>query len=324
MAENEPGDAGPVGTVGDGALGDGTVGDGTAIDGAVDGGEEQAQREGGWVVPKDVRPPRLTHAPIDLSGSYDAATGRLGDLRCDRPMDRPVDAERGCFGGFSASGGGWISLVTTELASVFATASGVVSEVTQDTVTVRLNQASAYWLEYSGLTDILVAVDQQVAAGDVLGHAAQHHSAGFGAVSFAVRHHEHLLQRICPERYGDDAFVAELSAARDANNESWPEHPVPSACASGAVLCEGPACTAGQVTPALGDVDLGRLIYRSSCAVCHGDQAEGIAAPDLLTCTYCGSPKAMADRTTIDMPPGGTCDRLCAADVSAFVFFEFH
>lgn len=288
---------------------------------------------------QDLNPPQLTHDVIDLSGSYDVVRQSLGALRCAPPTSQPPVDVQTCFVPFhlgqAAEQGlqalGHIALVTAAGAEVHAASAGIISfvgpldehdEFGPARIEMRPSLHSVFTLEYVNLTQVTVQQGQAVAAGAVLGQAGPYVEPALGRISFGVRREQQVLQRICPERYGDAGWVTSLRAAREASNQAFTSIQLPSACTSEVIVCGQPPCTSPEAFVAKGgDVDLGRLIYASECASCHGAKGEGESAIELITCPSCGTAQQLAERTALDMPPEGQCFGTCATDVTAFVIF---
>lgn len=81
-----------------------------------------------------------------------------------------------------------------------------------------------------------------------------------------------------------------------------------------------------------GDPDHGQTEYTQYCAVCHGDNGEGVSqlsSPSLIGCSVCDNPQRLSDYIDASMPPGGasaamSCTGDCAVDVGAYIITEFN
>ena len=287
-------------------------------------------------IPSDGTPPSLSAAPIDL-----------GALACDPVPGRPAEQERSCFTPFihapaseSSHDAGMFTAVTPAGAAVIAPASGVIDEVrfvTHDEaahtdlfrVTIRQNDDSAFFLELHNVKQPVVEAGDEVVAGDVIGQAGSYYDEAFGALAFTVVRRQELVQRLCPQRYATPELVGEYEAALAQANAAWPDHAAASLCVATSLVCVSEPCEQpSDFVTAEGDIDAGRRLYASGCASCHGSEGEGDIGPQLCAgpscpCSDCIDHPTLAARIALDMPPEGSCEGECAADVAAFILYEF-
>ena len=235
-------------------------------------------------IPNDGTPPSLSAAPFDLAA-----------LACEPVPGRPAEQERSCFTPFthalestSPYDAGMFTAITQASASVRAPASGVIDEVRFTT-----------------------------------------HDEAFAALGFAVVRRQELVQRLCPERYATQEFTDTHAAALAQGNTAWPDHAAASLCVAPSLVCVSEPCEQpSDFVSAQGDVDAGRRLYASGCASCHGSEGEGDIGPALCSgpscpCSDCIDHATLAGRIALDMPPEGSCEGACAADVAAFILHEF-
>lgn len=287
-------------------------------------------------IPNDGTPPSLSAAPFDLAA-----------LACEPVPGRPAEQERSCFTPFthaleSASpyDAGMFTAITQAGASVRAPASGVIDEVRFTThdeathtdlfqVTIRPNDDSAFFLELHNVVQPSVEAGDEVAAGDVIGQAGGYYDEAFAALGFAVVRRQELVQRLCPDRYATQEFIDVHTAALAQGNAAWPDHAAASLCVAPSLVCVSEPCERpSDFVSAQGDVDAGRRLYASGCASCHGSEGEGDIGPALCSgpscpCSDCIDHATLAGRIALDMPPEGSCEGACAADVAAFILHEF-
>lgn len=287
-------------------------------------------------IPRDNTPPSLAAAPTDLTG-----------LACEPVPGRPAEQERSCLTPFvhelestSSYDAGMFTAITQAGAQVLAPASGVVHELRFTShdesshtdrfrVTIRPSPDSAFFLELHDVVQPVVEAGDEVIAGDLLGQAASHYHESFSAVPFAVVRRQELVQRLCPLRYAEPEFADGYQAALAQGNAAWPEHANDSLCVATSLVCVNEPCEQpSDFVTAHGDIDAGRRLYASSCATCHGSEGEGDIAPPLCSgpscpCTSCIDHAILAERIAFDMPPEGSCEGNCAADIAAFILHEF-
>ena len=90
--------------------------------------------------------------------------------------------------------------------------------------------------------------------------------------------------------------------------------------------------SAASSAPAIGNSRDGAAAYAEQCALCHGENGEGVPqfnSPSLIGCSVCNHPQKLADYIDAAMPPGGPeaakrCEGNCAEDVAAFIVTEFN
>lgn len=287
-------------------------------------------------IPSDGTPPQLSATPVDLAA-----------LACDPVPGRPPEQERSCFTPFvhalastSPWDAGMLATITEAGTPVLAPAAGVVHEIRFTAhdeqahvdlfqVTIRPNDDSAFFLELHNVTQPIVEVGDAVQPGDPIGQVGSHHDPAFGALAFSVVRRQELVQRLCPLRYATAEVGDALDQALAVGNAAWPDHAVDSLCVAPSLVCVSEPCEQpGDFVPAQGDVDAGRRLYASGCATCHGSEGEGDIGPPLCSgpscpCSDCIDHATLADRIALDMPPEGSCEGECAADVAAFILHEF-
>ncbi|MGE0041460.1 MAG: fibronectin type III domain-containing protein [Vicinamibacterales bacterium] len=186
-------------------------------------------------------PPVLSVAIVDLDGSYDPGTGRLGALDCTyRFGSDPSD--RWCFHAFGSSASGHLSpsydYKVAAGTMVRAATAGVVTRVDAETnplypgefeVETRPSAGSSYLVIYDHVRGLAVSVGSTVAPGDALGVAGIHTSdpSIWGRVELQVNR---ITQRspviqstpLCPRTFGTTAFNARHDAALAAHNAANP------------------------------------------------------------------------------------------------------
>ncbi len=297
------------------------------IDGPIDTGP----------IPTNSTPPLLSMPVLDPKSS----------LFCAQVPARPKEEERACVTPFQLlpqSGAtydaGLLTFVTKNGEPVFASAPGVVSDITYldhsmlthsdlFTISVRASADSAYWMEYRNLKNLQVAEGDSVEAGQILGKAGDYFDASVGLVAFGVRRRQELSQRLCPTRFTTPEVETLYRAGLDTSNPAWPPYAHDDLCSSTSLLCTGGKCEVpADFVAAKGDIDEGRRIYKEGCALCHGTKGEGGVAAKLCygpscKCTSCVDHPTLAARIGKDMPPEGHCDARCSADVAAFILHEF-
>jgi len=286
--------------------------------------------------PTDSKPPVLSMPVVESAGLF-----------CAEVKDRPVTEERACMTPFQllpASGAtydaGLFTFVTSNDAPVHASAPGVVSDITYlehsmlthsdlFTVSVQPSAGSAYWMVYGNVKNLKVAEGDAVPAGQLLGGAGDYFNESSGLVSFGVRRHQELDQRLCPTRFTTPELESVYHAALTTSNAAWPALAHDDLCSATSLLCTGGKCASpADFAPVHGDIDEGRRIYKEGCALCHGEKGQGSVGPKLCfgptcSCKDCGDHAALAASVESDMPPEGYCDPKCAADVAAFILHDF-
>lgn len=290
----------------------------------------------GGPVPTDSTPPVLSMPVVENTGLF-----------CAKVKDRPVTEERACLTPFRllpASGAtydaGLFTFVTSNDAPVHASAPGVVSDITYVehsmlthsdlfTVSVKPSAGSAYWMVYGNVKNLAVAEGDAVTAGQRLGGAGDYFNESVGLVSFGVRRHQELDQRLCPTRFTTPELETLYQGGLATSNAAWPALAHDTLCSSTSLVCTGGKCASpADFAPVRGDIDEGRRIYKEGCALCHGDKGEGAVGPKLCfgstcSCKDCGDHAALAASIETDMPPEGYCDPKCADDVAAFILHDF-
>lgn len=111
------------------------------------------------------------------------------------------------------------------------------------------------------------------------------------------------------------------------------------ACAAGLLLIALAACGGGGSKAAFGDATKGKEVYTTTCAACHGPNAEGMTGlgkslktptdwmkqqsdQNLLTFLQVGRPSSDPLNTTkVDMPPKGGNPALSEDDLKNVVAF---
>ena len=187
-------------------------------------------------------------AIIDLAGTYDPGTRRLGSLNCNFVF--PSDAnDRFCFNAFGATTLGktvpsWDYKVASG-SSVFAAAAGVVTRIEAEThplypgefeIETRAAPGGTYLVIYDHVRTPQVALGSAVTAGMLLGIAGIHTSNrdAYGRVELQINR---VLDRstgrseaLCPRTFGTDRFNQLNDAALAAHNSANPQFAYASVC----------------------------------------------------------------------------------------------
>lgn len=284
---------------------------------------EDDERASRW----DTTPPALTEPTVNLEAALEHC-GRVGATPCIIPF-RGEGREPGI-----------LRIQTAPNAAVVAAGPGIVEEVRfvehshlthSDlfNVRVRPKRDSVFVVEYGNLKGVKVSRGDRVRAGEQLGRAGDGGDVERGEVSFGIGREQNLNQRLCPEPFMTDELRLKWEAAFSAQEEEGSELGYSPMCEVQALACVDVTCEdASSFVEAQGDADAGRAVYLGACAGCHGGRGEGGIASALRTgregtCGTCGAHVTLAKRIEEDMPPEGYCDPRCAADVAAFILWEF-
>jgi len=198
--------------------------------------------------PRDDTPPVLSVSIVDLSGTFDAASARLGALLCTSKF--PTDPnDRWCFGAFG--GGAMKTGVSLDYkvaagSTVRAATAGTVAEIEADAnplypgefeVRTRSSPTSTYLVIYDHIRDPRVSLGSTVVAGQTLGIAGIHTSgpAIWGRVELQINRYPDVPDRrggesLCPQMFGTEAFRREQEAALAAHNAANPAFAAAAVC----------------------------------------------------------------------------------------------
>jgi len=194
-------------------------------------------------------PPVLSRPIVDLGGTFDAGTARLGALHCAFTFPNDPN-DRWCFNAFGSTAvpgkrGVSLDYKVAAGASVYAATAGTVVAVEEDRdpryageFEVRTQPGGgAFLVIYDHVRQPGVAVGATVAAGQVLGSAGRHTGdpARFGRVELQVNHYPDILDRRrseawCPQSLGTAAFRAANEAALAAHNAANPVFAASAVC----------------------------------------------------------------------------------------------
>jgi hypothetical protein len=186
--------------------------------------------------------PVLSHPIVDLAGTYDPASGRLGALDCNYVLATTPD-DRWCFNAFGTTAipGKVIGSFDYKVAAgseVVAASAGTVERVSDKEsadfpgefeIHIRPSPGSKYLVIYDHVKDIAVAVGQEVVAGARLGTAGIHRTdpKRFGRVELQLNYFPNPRELrettiLCPARFGTPEFVALHESALAAHNAANP------------------------------------------------------------------------------------------------------
>lgn len=185
---------------------------------------------------------------VDLSGTYDSNTRRLGSLNCNFVF--PSDPnDRWCFNAFGSSLGGKRSpsydYKVAAGATVRAAAAGIVRRIDAETnplypgefeIETRSSQSGTYLVIYDHVRSLKVALGSTVEAGTELGTAGIHTSNKdvYGRVELQVNRVTDAAtgrsEAVCPRGFGTTAFNDANAAALAAHNNANPAFAAASAC----------------------------------------------------------------------------------------------
>ncbi len=190
-------------------------------------------------------PPLLSVPIVDLSGSYDPATGRLGALDCTYKFANDPN-DRWCFSAFATSSRDpSYDYKVAAGSQVFAAAPGVVVRVDAETnsrlpgeyeVWTRSEPNSTYTVIYDHVKNLTVIEGDRVEAGTVLGTTGVHASdpTVWGRVELQISRtiNPNPVQTIslCPADFGTDEFNAAHEAALAAHNQANPDYAASAVC----------------------------------------------------------------------------------------------
>ncbi|MBI3071552.1 MAG: hypothetical protein HYY84_05420 [Deltaproteobacteria bacterium] len=198
----------------------------------------------------DESPVVLSWTPVDLSGTYDAGSKRLGALVCDPTTPAGQDAVYGmfCFHPFGIMVD-WIPGHLTMRNPTFdyviplnepvrAVTAGRVRSLTLKTeswvgpneygLLLEPRPHSAYQIEYDHLKDPVVAIGAMVDAGDTLGTGGRCQGCDLAYAFIEVGVHYHLgatdgsASNRCPTTYGTAEFVERHQVAADTQKAVFP------------------------------------------------------------------------------------------------------
>ena len=199
---------------------------------------------------RDDTPPLLSASIVDLAGTFDPATSRLGALLCTSRF--PTDPnDRWCFnafGGGAVKAGVSLDYKVAAGATVRAATAGTVVEIEAETnplypgefeIRTRSTPTSSYLVIYDHVRDPSVSVGATVIAGQTLGIVGIHTSgpSTWGRVELQVNHYPNSPDRrggesLCPQTFGTEAFRREQEKALAAHNLANPAFASASVCAA--------------------------------------------------------------------------------------------
>lgn len=195
-------------------------------------------------------PPVLSVTIVDLSGSYDPRTRRLGALNCNFVFANDQN-DRFCFNAFAVrfpnrpSASPSYDYKVAAGSTVFAATAGTVTRVEAETnplypdefeIETRATTTTAYVVIYDHVKNLRVGRGDTVTPGTVLGTAGIQTSDRntFGRVELQINR---ILDRtnmrsesLCPRTFGTAAFNQLNDAARAAHNDANPAFAHASVC----------------------------------------------------------------------------------------------
>lgn len=194
-------------------------------------------------------PPVVSVSIVDLSGTYDPATGRLGSLNCTYKFATDPN-DRWCFGSFGSSHGASLSpsydYKVAAGTPVRAATAGVVTRIEAETnplypgefeIETRNVAGATYLVIYDHVKNLTVAMGSTVAPGMVLGTSGIHTSnaATWGRVELQINkitQQSPTIQTVsvCPRAFGTDSFNADQEKALAAHNAANPAFAASSVC----------------------------------------------------------------------------------------------
>ena len=205
------------------------------------------------VQPLDETPPVLSVSIVDLSGTYDPTTKRLGALNCNF-LFASDPSDRFCFNAFGRSvipGKVGVSFDYKVAAGseVRAATAGTVAEIEAETnplypdefeIRTKSSENSAYLIIYDHVKNLRVSIGTVVSPGTVLGTTGVHgpnSSASrttFGRVELQINHildsRTRRSEIVCPSQFGTPSFTQANDAALAAHNAANPAYSSASLC----------------------------------------------------------------------------------------------
>ena len=139
-------------------------------------------------LPKDTTPPTLSYPLVSFSSTTQFT-----------PFGGTVPATSEISKGYTVH-------LTDPNLTINSATSGTVTSVSTNSVTVLYKTNSIYSLYYSGLQNILVSVNQTIAAGTILGHITS-----TGDVFFQVIKNDTEVD--CPDTFSDNSFKTAIQTA---------------------------------------------------------------------------------------------------------------
>jgi len=194
--------------------------------------------------------PVLSATVIDLKGSYDATTHRLGDLSCVDPDPLNPYSKAFCVRAFGqpptdsshTTPGDTLDFRTVLGVPVRAVTPGFVINVESkanepgsnpdefhvDTATAA---NSAYRVEYDHVKNIVVQIGDSVDVGDLLGSVGVYDATG-GIVEVGINWHKGApeSEAKCPRDYATADVQQAFDAAVVAHNAAFPNHQLSAVC----------------------------------------------------------------------------------------------
>ena len=187
----------------------------------------------------------LSVSIVDLAGTYDPATGRLGGLNCTFKLATDPN-DRWCFGSFGSSRGASRSpsydYKVAAGTPVRAAAAGVVTRIEADTnplypgefeIETRNVAGGTCLVIYDHVKNLTVAMGSTVAPAMVLGTAGIHTSnaATWGRVELQInRTTQQSSVSQGPRAFGTESFNADQEKALAAHNAANPAFAASSVC----------------------------------------------------------------------------------------------
>lgn len=190
--------------------------------------------------PASETPPALSVSIVDLSGSYDPATKRLGALLCTFTFGADPN-DRWCFNAFASTAvpnkqGVSYDYKTVAGAAVFAATAGTVFRIDADTsanypnefeIETRSAVDGSYLVIYDHVKNLAVGVGTMVQPGAVLGTVGIHttNPSVWGRAELQINKVTQRSPRIqsiavCPRALGTDRFNQLNDAALAAHNNA--------------------------------------------------------------------------------------------------------
>ena len=201
----------------------------------------------------DETPPVLSVPIVDLSGTYDPASKRLGALNCNF-LFATDPSDRFCFNAFGRSvvpGKVGVSFDYKVAAGseVRAATAGTVMEIEAETnplypdefeIRTQSSDNSAYLVIYDHVKNLRVSVGSAVSPGTVLGTAGVHgpnspaSRTTFGRVELQINHtldpRTRRSEIVCPSQFGTTSFNQANDTALAAHNAANPAYTSASLC----------------------------------------------------------------------------------------------
>ncbi|MEZ5360109.1 MAG: hypothetical protein R3F48_14930 [Candidatus Zixiibacteriota bacterium] len=169
--------------------------------------------------PESATTPNLTHAPLNLTGPYNAGNQTYGSISFipGSPAFKPFGVSLGVDTYLKR-----MSYYTVPEAPIVAVSNGIVSAIIENPIDegdyevhVTSIPGSDFTIVYDWVQRVAVQEDLAVLPGDTIGYAG-YYNDDLGKFSLQITTGESSTQRwYCPLIYGDDNFVAEHDALLD-------------------------------------------------------------------------------------------------------------